>query len=87
MMKKLRDAGPHTIPFNGKAPLRKVYTGIGPLDYQLTVLSLFFYNLVDGSHPQACLQAFHFAGQFTSGWMILKIESLREGNEGRTISL
>ncbi|KAL8670248.1 MAG: hypothetical protein Q9168_005200 [Polycauliona sp. 1 TL-2023] len=86
MMKKLRDAGPHTIPFNGKAPLRKVYTGIGPLDYQLTVLSLFFYNLVDGSHPQACLQAYHFASQFASGWMILMMESLREGNRGRTIS-
>ncbi|KAL8991770.1 MAG: hypothetical protein Q9169_007664 [Polycauliona sp. 2 TL-2023] len=62
-MANIRDNGPHTLPFNGNAPLRRIYTGIGPIDYQLTVLSLFFYNIVDGTHPQACLQAYHFAGQ------------------------
>ncbi|KAL8827341.1 MAG: hypothetical protein Q9170_007054 [Blastenia crenularia] len=85
-MADLRDHGPHTLPYTDEAPLKKHYTGIGLVDYQLTVLTLFFYNIVDGSHPNASLQAYHFAGQIIAGWSLLMLESLRAGNRMRLVS-
>ncbi|KAL8677808.1 MAG: hypothetical protein Q9186_005788 [Xanthomendoza sp. 1 TL-2023] len=86
MMNDVRDNGPHFLPFTDKAPLRKLYTGIASLDDQLTVLTLFFYNIVDGSHPHACLQAYHFIGQIVAGWGLLVLESLRYSNQWSIIS-
>lgn len=79
--------GPHILPFNDNAPLKKIYTGVRPIDYQLTVLTLFFYNIVDGTHPHASLHAYQFAGQLVAGWSLLMMESLRQGHRGRMISL
>ncbi|KAL9039458.1 MAG: hypothetical protein Q9180_002513 [Flavoplaca navasiana] len=76
MLNDLKENGSHTLPFNDKAPIRKVYTGNGVIDNQLTILTLFFYNVVDGTHPQACLQAYHFAGQIIPGWSLLMMETL-----------
>lgn len=87
LMAQLRDNGPHTLPYTDEAPLKKHYTGIGLVDYQLTVLTLFFYNVVDGSHPNACLQAYHFVGQIATGWSLMMLESLRSSNRSRIISL
>ncbi|KAL8893647.1 MAG: hypothetical protein Q9192_005060 [Flavoplaca navasiana] len=86
MLNDLKENGSHTLPFNDKAPIRKVYTGNGLIDNQLTILTLFFYNLVDGTHPQACLQAYHFAGQIIPGWSLLMMESVRNGNRRKLIS-
>ena len=87
MLNDLKENGSYTLPFNDKAPIRKVYTGNDLIDNQLTILTLFFYNLVDGTHPQACLQAYHFAGQIIPGWSLLMMESLRNGNRRKLISL
>ena len=43
MMEQIRDHGPHILP-GTKEPLKKNFTGIGRLDYQLTVLTLFFWE-------------------------------------------
>ena len=86
-MADIRDNGPHVLPFTDKVPLKRVYTGMGPVDYQLTTLMLFFYNILDGSHPHASLQAYQFVGQLITGWSLLVLESLRESNRGRLISL
>ncbi|KAL8872009.1 MAG: hypothetical protein Q9174_002287, partial [Haloplaca sp. 1 TL-2023] len=86
LMEELRDNGPHILPYNNGAPLRKSYTGIALIDYQLTVLVLFFYNIVDGSHPNACLQVYHFFGQAPAGYTLLLLEGLRHGNKLRAIS-
>lgn len=87
MMSDIQNNGPHILPFNDKAPLKKIYTGIRPIDYQMTVLTLFFYNIVDGTHPHASLQAYQFAGQLTAGWSLLIMESIRQSHRGRIISL
>lgn len=87
MMRDIRNHGPHLLPYTDRAPLKKIYTGIAAVDYQLTVLILFFYNVVDGSHPGACLQAYHFVGQTFAGYALLVLESLRYGNEWKIISL
>ncbi|KAI4260973.1 MAG: hypothetical protein L6R42_003822 [Xanthoria sp. 1 TBL-2021] len=52
----------------------------------MTVLTLFFYNIVDGTHPHASLQAYQFAGQLSAGWSLLIMESLRQSHRGRMIS-
>ncbi|KAL8689612.1 MAG: hypothetical protein Q9218_004754 [Villophora microphyllina] len=63
MMKDIRNNGPHTLPYTDGAPLKKTYTGISVVDYQLTVLILFFYNVVDGSHPESSITLWGFAFQ------------------------
>ncbi|MCJ1309585.1 hypothetical protein MMC25_003245 [Agyrium rufum] len=86
MMIHIRDHGPHVLP-GTSAPLRRTYTGIEAIDYQLTVLALFFWEILDGSRPDAVLQGFHFTGQFGAAYGLLMIESLRGGNKWRIVSL
>ncbi|KAL8728133.1 MAG: hypothetical protein Q9181_005450 [Wetmoreana brouardii] len=86
MMNDIRDNGPHILPYTDGGPLRKTYTGIAVVDYQLTILVLFFYNIVDGSHPNACLQAYHFFGQAIAGYSLLILEGRRYGNKWKIIS-
>ncbi|MCJ1267865.1 hypothetical protein MMC22_007751 [Lobaria immixta] len=85
LMIHVRDLGPRILP-GTDAPLKTSYTGIGKLDYQLTVLTLVFWELVDGSRPNASLQCFHFAGQITAGWGLLLMEATRNGNRRSAIS-
>ncbi|KAL9601484.1 MAG: hypothetical protein Q9179_002853 [Wetmoreana sp. 5 TL-2023] len=85
-MQDIRDNGPDILPYTDGGPLRKTYTGIAMVDYQLTILVLFFYNIVDGSHPNACLQAYHFFGQAIAGYSLLVLEGLRYGNKWKIIS-
>lgn len=82
----IRDVGPRLLP-GTKESIKTSYTGIAAIDYQLTVLDLFFWEMVDGSRPEASLFCYHFAGQVFSGWGLLLLESLRSGNSWRAISL
>ena len=84
-MEKIRDVGPRILP-GTKIPLKTTYVGIEKVDYQLTVLDLFFWEMVDGSRPDASLFCYQFAGQVFTGWGLLMVESLRRGNIGRVIS-
>lgn len=86
MMAHIRDIGPRLLP-GTKEVLKTSYTGFGWIDYQLTVLTCFFYGLVDGSMPQASLQAFHFAGQFPAAYIIAMMEGMRKGNRGKLVTL
>jgi len=85
-MSHIRDYGPKILPGTDE-PLKTVYIGISSIDYQLTVLTLFFWELVDGSHPAASLFCFHFATQVACGWSLLMIEGLRRGHRWMMISL
>ena len=62
-------------------------TGIRLVDYQLTVLNVFFYPLLSGSHPSASLQLYHFAGSCFSGYALLLFEGIRNGNRWTIIAL
>lgn len=86
LMVQVRDLVPRTLP-GTDAPLKTSYTGIGELDYQLSVLTLFFWELIDGSRPNASLLCFHFVGQIAAGWGLLMMESVRAGNHRSIISL
>lgn len=87
MMKHIRDVGPHVLPYTDGAPLKKHFIGIAAVDYQLTVLTLFFYNIVDGSHPSATLLCYYFGGQLASAWGLVLLESERYCNKWSVISL
>ncbi|KAL4864444.1 hypothetical protein BDV12DRAFT_205682 [Aspergillus spectabilis] len=62
------------------APLRKVYTGVGPLDELLTVLVVFFWPATDGSHLSLLVHSIGFSGTFGSAWVLICLESWRRGN-------
>ena len=85
-MSHIRDVGPRLLPGTNEA-LKTVYIGIRVIDYQLTVLTLFFWELVDGSNPSASLFCFHFATQIACGWGLLMIEGLRRGHRWKMLSL
>lgn len=85
-MARMRDVGPRLLP-GTKEPVRTIYTGIPVVDYQLTILTLFFWELVDGSQPAASLFCFYFATQVACGWGLLVMEGLRGGNRWSLISL
>ena len=70
-----------------REPVRTVYTGVPAIDYQLTFLTLFFWEIVNGSNASASLFGFYFATQLACGWGLLMVESLRHGNRWSLISL
>ena len=70
-----------------KEPIRTVYTGVPAIDYQLSVLTLFLWEYVDGSNPSASLFCFYFATQVACGWGLVLIEGLRYTNRWTLISL
>ena len=84
---KVRDVGPPTLLPGTNETLKATYVGIGWIDYQLTVLTLFFWETVDGSRPAASLFSFMFAGQAAAAWTILCTEGRRFGNHWRVVSL
>ena len=86
LMKHIRDVGPRMLP--GTQELIKTsYTGIEWIDSQLGVLTLFFWETIDGSRPHASLFSFYFGGQLAAGWCVFMIEGLRNGNRWRAVSL
>lgn len=102
LMYQLRDQGPHVLsvpslasvsgsnasiqPLNSTIPLRKHYTGIPQLDYQLTVLVVFFWDQVSGAFPEYGPLNFHFASCIFIGWALLTLEGLRKGCKGKLVS-
>ena len=86
IMKHARDVGPRFLP-GTQEPIKTSYTSIQWIDYQLGVLTLFFWEMIDGSRPSASLFSFYFGGQLAAGWCVFLIEGLRNGNSWRTVSL
>lgn len=84
-MKKIEGSGSPLLP-GTSAPLKTVYTGIGPIDYQLTVLCVFFRSTMIGDHPEYSLHLYDFAFQFAVQYGLVVVEGSRPGNAGRIIS-
>ncbi|KAI1769908.1 hypothetical protein F4818DRAFT_308222 [Hypoxylon cercidicola] len=81
---RLRDEGPHYLPGSSNEVLAR-YTGIGYLDNLLTLASVMFANVTDGSSPQLSLYAFHFGGQYLAILVVITIEGLRSGNQSNPL--
>ncbi|KAB5540309.1 hypothetical protein GE09DRAFT_253672 [Coniochaeta sp. 2T2.1] len=81
---RIREKGPpYSFPGSTTAePIRTWYTGIPPLDWALTLATIMFYPITDGSAPQLSVYGFHFAGQFLGVLAVVGVEALRRGNRG-----
>ncbi|KAG8532877.1 uncharacterized protein KY384_002755 [Bacidia gigantensis] len=84
-MVQIRDVGPRLLPGTSE-PVRTVYTGIPYIDDQLGILTVIFWEQVDGSRPDASLFAFYFGAQIFPAWGVIMVEGLRKANRGRLIS-
>lgn len=85
LMEHIRDVGPHILT-GTDAPIKQIYTGIRSVDSQLSVLTVFFWEIVDGSMPHASLHAIRFGAQVMVMWGLVMIEGMRAGNQGSIIS-
>lgn len=71
------------IPGPTLAPMKQTYTGIGPVDKQLTTLVSFFYTAIDGNRADVSLSFLDLGGQVLAAWVLIMVESLRVGNKGK----
>ncbi|KAH6972335.1 hypothetical protein BKA56DRAFT_493338 [Ilyonectria sp. MPI-CAGE-AT-0026] len=82
---RLRNQGPHHLP-GSYSPILTRYVGIPPLDKVLTLATVMFANVTDGSRPQLSLYAIQFGGQFLGVLAIIILEALRNGNQRNNYS-
>ena len=68
-------------------PVKRIYTGIPPIDGLLFNVNPFFAPVIDGSDPSLSLWSIFMSGQYGAGWCLTVLESLRRGNEGKFIRL
>jgi hypothetical protein len=63
------------------------YTGVAQIDKKLTVLVTFFAPVLNDNNGALKLFSIFGLGQFGAAWMVMMMESLRQGNRGRIVSL
>jgi hypothetical protein len=73
------------IPGPAAAPMRQHYTGIGPIDKQLTILVSFFYTAIDGNRGDVSVAFLSLGSHVIAAWVLIMIESLRTGNKGKLL--
>lgn len=83
---RLRDQGPHYLP-GSYSPILTRYVRIPPLDKVLTLATVMFANVTDGSRPQLSLYAVQFGGQLFGVLAVIILESLRSGNQRNALRL
>lgn len=71
-----------TVPGPTYHPMKQVYTGIGPVDKQLTTLVGFFYTATDGNRIDISLNFLNLGSQVLAAWILITTESYRAGNSG-----
>lgn len=71
------------IPGPAKADMRQVYTGLKPVDNQLTILVSFFYTAIDGNRGDVSLSFGGLGGAVLAAWILITVEGLRNGNSGK----
>ena len=71
------------IPGPTVAPMKQTYTGIKPIDSQLTILVSFFYTAIDGNRGDVSLSFSGLGGNVLASWVLITLEGLRNGNKGK----
>ncbi|ETN39184.1 uncharacterized protein HMPREF1541_05407 [Cyphellophora europaea CBS 101466] len=72
-----------SIPGPALAPMKQTYTGIGPVDRQLTVLVSFFYTAIDGNRGDISVAFLSLGSHVIGAWVLITLEGLRAGNKGK----
>lgn len=75
----LDSATPQMLP-GTEAPLLRTYTGVQPIDYILTMLVLFWWEVADGSHPATSAISLYYLGQLVPAAIITYTNALRGPN-------
>jgi hypothetical protein len=73
------------IPGPTAAPMKQTYTGIEPVDNQLTILVSFFYTAIDGNRGDVSISFLGLGGAVLAAWTLITIESYRSGNKDKKI--
>jgi hypothetical protein len=73
------------IPGPVAAPMRQTYTGIAPIDKQLTVLVSFFYTAIDGNRADISVSFLSLGSHVIAAWVLITLEGLRAGNDGELL--
>jgi hypothetical protein len=63
------------------------YTGVAAIDNKLTILVTFFTPVLDDNNEALQLFSIFGLGQFGAAWMVMMMESMRQGNSGKIVSL
>ena len=63
--------------------MKQHYTGVKPIDKQLTILTSFFYTAIDGNRADVSLVGLDLGGSVIAAWMLVTAEGLRAGNSGK----
>jgi hypothetical protein len=71
--------GPSQYRFPGTKIHLNSFTRVLPVDYFLSILVVFFWEVADGSHPASSAIGLYFLGQFFSIVTIVYLEHLRLG--------
>ncbi|KAL2171726.1 hypothetical protein VTG60DRAFT_1723 [Thermothelomyces hinnuleus] len=71
--------GSHALP-GSDTPLLDRFSGIPPLDYLLRTLVVFFWEAIDGSHPDVTATAIYFVGQLFPIIIAIYLDGLRRAN-------
>ncbi|KAJ4390952.1 hypothetical protein N0V93_004551 [Gnomoniopsis smithogilvyi] len=71
----------------GPAPYKLTYTGVAGIDDHLVTLISFFTIILDGPKTQDVVWVTRYLlTQFLAGWILISLEGLRQGNQGRIVS-
>ncbi|KAK5078705.1 hypothetical protein LTR64_002881 [Lithohypha guttulata] len=71
-----------SIPGPAYYPMKQRWTGIEPVDKQLTTLVGFFYTAIDGNRIDITLSFLNLGSQVLAAWILITTESYRSGNKG-----
>ncbi|KAI0857766.1 hypothetical protein F4860DRAFT_527569 [Xylaria cubensis] len=70
---------PYNLP-STRSLLKESFTGMyWPFDYLLNILVVFFWEVADGSHPDASAVGIYFLGQYLAVLLIFYLDSCRTG--------
>ena len=79
-------ASPKPVLPGSQAPLLTRYLGLSPVDRLLTIATVLWANVTDGSAPELSLYAFQFGGQLVPIFLTIMVEGSRSGNSHNLLS-
>jgi hypothetical protein len=74
-----------TLPGVAGVAMKQSYTGIGPVDNQLTILVSFFYTAIDGHRGDISLSFLCLGSHVIASWVLITLEGQRTGNQGKVL--
>lgn len=84
-VKELLSSAKPVLP-GSETPILTRYLGLPVVDSLLTLATILWANVTDGSAPSLSLYAFQFGGQLVPIFLIMMVEASRIGHSGHILS-